>query len=116
MIPEGDRRRYGHMPARLYWEMLEGEDPGDRAVREAHGISYASPVEGMCRNGCGLTYEEISVGKIRECRAAGRVFFLAAVCDGRLYVAPIGSRPDLGGEAWVDAGPAPDEIAHLCPG
>lgn len=69
-IPECDRPKYGHMPERLYWEMLEGEDPDDRAIREAHGIGYTDPLEGtVCRNGCGLTYEEISAGKVRECEA-----------------------------------------------
>ena len=68
-IPECDRPKYGHMPENLYWEMLEGEDPDDRAIREAHGIGYTDPLEGtMCRNGCGLAYEDISAGKIRECR------------------------------------------------
>ena len=72
-IPEPDRAKYGHMPERLYWEMLEGEDPDDRAIREAHGIGYTEPVEGtVCRNGCGLAYEDISAGKIRECEERGR--------------------------------------------
>lgn len=68
-IPEGDRAKYGHMPERLYWEMLKGEDPDDRAIREAHGIGYEDPYDDTvtCRNGCGLTYPEISVGKVRAC-------------------------------------------------
>lgn len=68
-IPEPDREKYGHMPERLYWEMLEGEDPDDRAIREAHGIGYEEPCseDVKCSNGCGLSYTEISSGKIREC-------------------------------------------------
>jgi hypothetical protein len=70
-IPEADRPKYGQMPERLYWEMLEGEDPDDRAIREAHGIGYTDPIGGTaCRNGCGLAYSDISAGKIRECTAA----------------------------------------------
>jgi hypothetical protein len=72
-IPECDRQKYGDMNEVLYWEMLEGEDPDDRAIREAHGIGYAAPLEGtVCRNGCGLAYEDISAGKIRECAAGIR--------------------------------------------
>lgn len=72
-IPECDRAKYGHMPERLYWEMLEGEDPDDRAIREAHGIGYGELIEGtVCRNGCGQTYEDISAGKIHECAAIRR--------------------------------------------
>lgn len=51
-------------------EMLEGEDPDDRAIREAHGFGYRVPDydDGeLCRNGCGASYGEISAGKIREC-------------------------------------------------
>jgi hypothetical protein len=70
-IPEADRLKYGHMVEALYWEMLEGEDPDDRAIREAHGIGYTDPIGGtVCRFGCGLSYGDISAGKIRECTAA----------------------------------------------
>lgn len=51
-------------------ERLTGEDPDDRAIREAHGFSYEDDFEDrslLCRNGCGATYFEIAVGKIREC-------------------------------------------------
>lgn len=69
-IPERDRAKYGDINEVLYWEMLEGEDPDDRAIREAHGIGYTDPLEGtMCRNGCGLAYKDISSGKVRECEA-----------------------------------------------
>ena len=69
-IPECDRAKYGDMNEVLYWEMLEGEDPDDRAIREAHGIGYTDPLEGTaCRNGCGLSYEDISAGKIHGCEA-----------------------------------------------
>lgn len=58
------------MPEPLYWEMVLGEDPDDRAVREAHGIEYAAPLAGTCcANGCGLSYEQISSGKMRNCHA-----------------------------------------------
>ena len=58
----------------LSWEEIErlaGEDPGDRAIREAHGFSYEDDFEDralLCRNGCGETYFDIAAGKIRECR------------------------------------------------
>lgn len=71
-IPEHDRPRYGHMPEHLYWEMLEGEDPDDRAIREAHGFGYEDDYEDrslLCRNGCGRTYFDIATGKARECAA-----------------------------------------------
>jgi len=69
-IPECDREKYGDMNEVLYWEMLEGEDPDDRAIREAHGIGYTDPVEGtVCRYGCGLSYEAISARKVHECEA-----------------------------------------------
>lgn len=64
---------YAHMSARDYWEMLEGEDPDDREIREAHGIGYGEGLKdraAMCRNGCGATYDEIAVGKRRKCEAA----------------------------------------------
>ena len=74
-IPECDRAKYGGMNEVLYWKMLEGEDPDDRAIREAHGIGYTDPLEGtVCRNGCGLSYGDISAGKIRECEARDSVF------------------------------------------
>jgi hypothetical protein len=72
-IPECDRPKYGHMPERLYWEMLDGEDPDDRAIREAHGFGYSDDWEDpalLCRNGCGLSYPDISSGKIRQCSAS----------------------------------------------
>lgn len=50
-----------------------GEDPDDRAIREAHGFAYEDDWQDrslLCRNGCGLTYPDISAGKIRECSAA----------------------------------------------
>ena len=78
-IPECDRAKYGDMNEVLYWEMLEGEDPDDRAIREAHGISYTDPVEGtVCRNGCGLTYQEISAGKMRSCKVPAHDLMLHA--------------------------------------
>jgi hypothetical protein len=54
------------------WEMLEGEDPDDRSIREAHGIGYREDFEDLsvvCRNGCGATYLDIASGKIRKCWA-----------------------------------------------
>jgi hypothetical protein len=52
-------------------DRLMGEDPDDRAIREAHGFSYEDDYEArslLCRNGCGETYFDIAVGKMRECR------------------------------------------------
>jgi hypothetical protein len=62
---------------RLSWEEIEriaGEDPDDRAIREAHAFTYDDNWQDeslLCRNGCGLSYPAISGGKIRECSAAG---------------------------------------------
>jgi hypothetical protein len=64
---------YAHMSARDYWEMLEGEDPDDREIREAHGIGYDERYTDLgvtCRYGCGATYFDIAVGKMRKCEAA----------------------------------------------
>jgi len=61
------------MTAGQYRDMLTGEDPDDRAIREAHGIGYEEDfgdLAVMCRYGCGATYDEISSGKMRTC--AGR--------------------------------------------
>jgi hypothetical protein len=63
---------YAHMTAGKYREMLEGEDPDDRAIREAHGIGYEEDFGDLavtCRYGCGATYHEISSGKMRTCPA-----------------------------------------------
>jgi hypothetical protein len=63
---------YAHMSVRDYWEMLEGEDPDDRAIREAHGFGYNEGWRDRaltCRYGCGATYDEISSGKMRACAA-----------------------------------------------
>jgi hypothetical protein len=63
---------YAHMSVRDYWEMLEGEDPDDRAIREAHGIGYEEDYRDLsvtCRYGCGATYFDIAVGKRRACEA-----------------------------------------------
>lgn len=54
-------------------DRLMGEDPDDRAIREAHGFTYEDDWQDrslLCRNGCGLSYPDISSGKIRECSAA----------------------------------------------
>ena len=51
-------------------ERIMGEDPDDRAIREAHGFTYEDDWQDeslLCRNGCGLSYPDISSGKIREC-------------------------------------------------
>ena len=96
VIPEPDREKYGHMPERLYWEMLEGEDPDDRAIREAHGIGYDVPYSDdvVCRNGCGLTYLEISSGKVHECeRGPGPIAIpLSALCEKPSREAATGTR------------------------
>ena len=65
---------YAGLSLAQWKSMLEGEDPDDRAVREAHGFGYREPdyPDGAaCRNGCGASYGEISSGKIRECRGPG---------------------------------------------
>jgi hypothetical protein len=59
----------------LSWDEIErlmAEDPDDRAIREAHGFSYEDDYEDrtlLCRKGCGETYFDVAVGKIRECRS-----------------------------------------------
>ena len=53
-------------------DRLMGEDPDDRAIREAHGFTCEDDWQDeslLCRNGCGLSYPHISSGKIRVCRA-----------------------------------------------
>jgi hypothetical protein len=44
---------------------------------------------------------------------ARTVFLCAAVRDGRLYAAPLGTPLDLDSPAWVDAGPAPGALGPL---
>lgn len=62
--------------ADLTWDEIDrlmGEDPDDRAIREAHGFSYDDDFEDrslLCRNGCGATYFDVSVSKIRVCSSA----------------------------------------------
>lgn len=51
-------------------EQVMSEDPDDRAIREAHGFTYDDDFEDrslLCRNGCGETYYEIAVCKMRKC-------------------------------------------------
>lgn len=63
---------YAGMPLGQWVDMLLGEDPDDRAIREAHGIGYGADFEDpgvVCANGCGETYPDISSGKMRACRA-----------------------------------------------
>lgn len=53
------------------FERIASEDPDDRADREAHRFTYEDHWQDLsilCRNGCGLTYEEVVAGKIRICR------------------------------------------------
>jgi hypothetical protein len=53
-------------------DTLMGEDPDDRADREAHGFTADDDWRDgtlLCRNGCGLSYREIVGGKIRDCAA-----------------------------------------------
>jgi hypothetical protein len=67
---------YGVAMPNLSWDEIDrlmSEDPDDRAIREAHGFSYEDDFEDrtlLCRNGCGATYFDIAVGKIRECSSA----------------------------------------------
>lgn len=52
-------------------ERLMSEDPDDRLIREAHGFTYEDNWQDeslMCRNGCGVSYYEIAIGKMRQCR------------------------------------------------
>lgn len=52
-------------------DRLMGEDPDDRAIREAHGFTFEDDYRDrslLCRNGCGRTYPDVASGKIRECR------------------------------------------------
>lgn len=54
-------------------ERIVGEDPDDRAIREAHGFTFEDDWQDkslLCRNGCGIAYPDIAGGKIRECRAS----------------------------------------------
>jgi hypothetical protein len=54
-------------------DRLMSEDPDDRAIREAHGLAYEDDYEDrslICRNGCGTTYFDVAVHKIRKCRGA----------------------------------------------
>jgi hypothetical protein len=63
---------YADLTLREWATMLEGEDPDDRAIREAHGIGYREDFDDpsvTCRNGCGATYHNIAVGKMRKCEA-----------------------------------------------
>ena len=89
-IPEADRERYMHMTPDAYWSMVLGEDPDDRAIREAHGFTYEdydSDPWGRslaCRNGCGLTYDNVMSGKIRECQGLTLVTELGMVRDMHL--------------------------------
>jgi hypothetical protein len=62
---------YADMTLAEWIDMLTGEDPDDRAIREAHGIGYEEPYspDVKCVNGCGLDYPDIASGKIRHCAA-----------------------------------------------
>lgn len=53
-------------------DRLMGEDPDDRAIREAHGFGYEDDWQDrslLCRNGCGATYYDIAARKMRQCAA-----------------------------------------------
>ena len=72
----GDRARGRHAAVTTMSfaeiDRLMGEDPDDRAIREAHGFTYEDDWQDrslLCRNGCGLSYPDISSGKIRRCSA-----------------------------------------------
>lgn len=55
----------------LSWEEVEemaSEDPDDRLIRLAHGFPFGADEAAVCVR-CGLTYFEISGGKIRRCSA-----------------------------------------------
>jgi hypothetical protein len=59
----------------LTWDEIDdilAEDPDDREIREAHGFTRDDDWQDLsllCRNGCGETYYEIAVAKIRKCPA-----------------------------------------------
>jgi hypothetical protein len=69
-------------------DRLMAEDPDDREIREAHGFTWDDNWQDdslLCRNGCGLSYPDITSGKIRECRGA--------TCGREIrYVTPFGER------------------------
>jgi len=67
----GRAAMYADMTLGEWIDMLTGEDPDDRQIREAHGIGFRVPCAPgvMCRNGCGLDYPDIASGKIRNCAA-----------------------------------------------
>lgn len=51
-------------------EELAAEDPDDRRIRLAHGFTGADDWRDralLCRNGCGLPYDDVMSGKIRQC-------------------------------------------------
>lgn len=64
------------MGEHLTWEEIDdiiSEDADDRAIRIAHGFTREDNWEDLsvlCRNGCGETYHEIAIAKIRACPAA----------------------------------------------
>lgn len=64
---------YASLTLAQWVDMLLGEDPDDRAIREAHGFGYQVPDfpdDAPCRNGCGAIYGYIMAGKVRACAAA----------------------------------------------
>lgn len=62
------RAKYASLSDGQYLEMLEGEDPDDRAIREAHGIGYpGTDDDETCPQGCGYSYQEIMAGKMHGC-------------------------------------------------
>lgn len=70
-----DQDRISLEAAASRWREIEeiaAEDPDDREVRLAHGFSFDDWGDPslLCRNGCGLSYDDIASGKIRICRAA----------------------------------------------
>jgi hypothetical protein len=53
------------------------------------------------------------VGTLPKVSSTQPVYMTAAVHQGRLFVAPMGTALDLGSGVWVDAGPLPERIGHL---
>lgn len=77
-----------------------GEDPDDQNIREAHGFTPEDDWEDeslLCRNGCGLSYPYIAIGKVRRCRAVGINRKI-----GKVYLLP--AKPACGARAvfWPD--------------
>lgn len=61
---------YADLTLHQWQDMLLGEDPDDRDIREAHGIGFLEQDRPLvsCRS-CGLAWLDIISGKIRQCKS-----------------------------------------------